>query len=34
LQADGSVKGQFELAQPGKPGAWATYLSWGMRKMK
>lgn len=31
LQPDGTVKGVFEFAQPGKPGAWSTYLAWGMK---
>jgi hypothetical protein len=30
--APGVVKGQFEFAQPGKPGAFTTYLSWAMQK--
>jgi hypothetical protein len=28
----GIVKGQFELAQPGQPGVFTTYLSWSMKK--
>jgi hypothetical protein len=32
LDAPGIVKGQFELAQPGKPGVFTTYLSWSMKK--
>jgi hypothetical protein len=32
LDAPGLVKGQFEFAQPGKPGAFTTYLSWAMKK--
>ena len=34
LQPDGNIKGQFDFAQPGKAGVWATYLSWGMKKMR
>ena len=34
LQPDDTVKGQFDIAQPGKPGAWSAYLSWDMRKMR
>lgn len=32
LDAPGLVKGQFEIAQPGKPVAFTTYLSWAMKK--
>jgi hypothetical protein len=32
LDAPGIVKGQFELAQPGQPGVFTTYLSWSMKK--
>jgi hypothetical protein len=32
LDAPGIVKGQFEFAQPGKPGVFTTYLSWSMKK--
>jgi hypothetical protein len=32
LDAPGIVKGQFEVAQPGKPGVFTTYLSWSMKK--
>jgi hypothetical protein len=32
LDAPGIVKGQFEIAPPGKPGAFTPYLSWAMKK--
>lgn len=32
LDTPGIVKGQFEFAEPGKPGAFTTYLSWSMKK--
>ena len=32
LEKPGIVRGQFEIAAPGKPGAFTTYLSWGMKR--
>jgi hypothetical protein len=32
VDAPGVVKGQFEFAQPGKPGVFTPHLSWAMKK--
>ena len=34
VAADSTLKGQFEIAQPGKPGAFGPYLSWAARRVK
>jgi hypothetical protein len=32
LAADGKLAGRFEIAPPGKPGDFASYLAWEMRR--
>ncbi len=33
MEADGSQRGTFEIAPPGSPGAYATYLAWTSRRV-